>query len=330
MTNTNAASGDRPSTTIMHRPFGGIAGYRRLSDRASGICVHAFPIAAISQLSAAGMLATAGAYVMTDFRTAYIGESSRVSRRVGEHASDPAKTAFAREVFVVAGREGCAIDRTLAQDMQYRLTNLAFGAGVVTVSKGANPVEPELSDSDRSTADRILDDALRLLYDAGCRIFQPDAGPRMREPLPADDVADPADSGPMQIGVTTVPIGTEEFELRYDDAWARGYWAGGHFVVAAGSEVRCQTNDSVNAITRTRREELFAAGVLAEIPGVDGRRRLIVAVAFSSMSIAAKAICGAHTAGRWGRLTPSRVVVLAGIKQASWQEPAARTAASGT
>jgi hypothetical protein len=297
-----------PSTTIIHRPYGGLVDYRRVTDRASRAIVHAFAMPALPTLTAEGLLAAPGAYILTDGRTAYIGESGRPSRRLADHAADPAK-GFARDVFVVSGCDGSSFDKLLQIDFQFRLTNDAVAAGVVAVSKGANPVAPAVSAADRSTHDRIYADALRLLLDAGCGIFQPvQAGP-----LAAQDAADPdepfdaADSGPMAIGVSTSPIGAQEYELRYLDLWARGYWAGERFIVAAGSEVRTQTNGSVNAITRTRREELFDSGVLAAIPGVDSRRRLVVAVAFPSTSIAAKIVCGAHTAGRWVALNPSKV-----------------------
>jgi hypothetical protein len=310
LTNHSAPSGC-PSTTIVHRPLGGVSGYRRFTDQASRVSVHAFPLSALPGLASAGVQLTAGCYVLTDHRTAYIGESGRPARRLGEHGADPAKIVYAREVFVVTACDGCAFDKATAADLQFRFTALAAEAGVVRVAKGADPVAPALTDADRSTHDRIAEDALRLLYDAGCRIFRP-SGEVQPDPAQAEECIDPADAGPMEIGVvTTVPLGTEEHELRYLDVWARAYWAGGHFVVAAGSEVRSTTNGSVSALTRSRREELFRAGVLAPIPGVAGRRRLVVAVAFSSMSIAAKVLCGAHTAGRWTALTPARAVVIA-------------------
>lgn len=299
-----------PSSTVIHRPFGGIIAYRRLFDRAGRVCVHAFPMTDLSKVSSAGLLGTAGAYVLTNFRTAYFGESGRPARRLAEHACDAVKTAFAREAFVVSGVDGCAFDKVVAVDLQFRLTKAAVGAGVVTVSKGASPVEPSLSDADRATHDRIVADALRLLFDAGCRIFEalPDTASETEEtPSQIDEGADPADSGPMEIDVGTVPAGTEVYELTYADGWARGYWSGDHFIVAAGSEMRTTTNGSVNGVTRARREDLFRAGVLASIPGVTGRRRLMVAVAFSSQSIAAKTLCGAHTAGKWTPLSPKSV-----------------------
>jgi hypothetical protein len=304
---------DRTSTTILYRPFGGVAGYRKLTDRASRVCVHTFPIAMVQPVVAAGHLLTPGAYALAGKAIGYFGESSKPGRRIAEHAADPLK-AFARDVFVVTGCDGCAFDKALVVDLQYRLTNLAVDAGVVSVMKGINPQNLDLPDAERSTHDRIFGDAVRLLFDAGCRIFHPNgdlAECKVPEAPSADEVTDIADTGPMEIGVTTTPLGAEEFELVYGDVWSRGYWSGSHFIVAAGSEVRTQTNGSVNAITRSRRDELFNAGVLSSIPGIDDRRRLVAAVAFPSMSIAAKVVCGAHTTNRWTPLARSRAVVLA-------------------
>lgn len=308
------------STSIVHRPFGLVTGYRRVTDRASRVAVQAFPLTMLQQISAAGLLGTPGAYIIADDRAAYVGESVRPSRRLAEHATDPQKQGFARDVFVVAGSEGSPFDKALAMDMQFRITNRAVDADMISVTKGMNPAEVDLADADRSTNDRIFVDSLRLLHDAGCRFLHPadpSEVPFRTEPTPAEEASDSVDAGPMTIGVTTTPLGAEEFELTYDDVWARGYWAGGHYVVAAGSEVRTTTNGSVNAVTRGRRDDLFRAGVLAAIPGVDARRRLVTAVAFPSAAIAAKVVCGAHTAGRWQALTRSRVVMLGTLRQVS-------------
>lgn len=309
-----------PSVTTIHRPFGGIVGYRQLSDRASRVSVHAFPMSALPQVSASGVLASPGAYVITDHRVAYVGESGRPARRLGEHAADRSKVAYAREVFVIAGCEGSSFDKLIAVDLQFRLTHLAVDAGVVAVTKGVNPVEPRLTQADRSTHDRLVDDALRLLFDAGCRIFSQPSGDVDRgaqgKSQPVEENVDHADGGSMEIDVAT-PVGAQEFELRYADCWARGFWHENHFVVGAGSEIRTQTNSSCDPGTRGRRDDLFRAGVLGEVPGVSTRRRLLVALAFSSMSIAAKTVSGAHTAGRWTPLASrSRVVVLEGLRRA--------------
>lgn len=312
MTNPSTAT-----TTIVHRPFGGLASYRRVTDRASRVAVHAFPMADLAAVSAAGVLTTPGCYVMTDAKTVYIGESRRPARRLSEHASDRDKS-FAKDIFVVAGH-GDAFDKILALDIQYRLTALAVDAQRVAVMKGLNPSPPDMSDDDRATHDRIVDDALRLLFDAGCTIFRstdapgdeadpsPTSGPTCGERVAIDKGEDAADSGPMTIGV---PTGGQEFELKYCGVWARGYPSGGRFIVAAGSEVRTHTNGSVDGLTRRRRNELFRADVLEEIPGASDRRRLTVAVAFATPSIAAKTVCGAHSPARWTPLA-ARAVVLA-------------------
>lgn len=289
---------DVSTTTIVHRPNGGLVDYRLVCDRASRVVVHAFPLAGLAAVSAAGLLAAPGAYVLTDGRVAYVGESSRVSRRLADHSADASKK-FARDVFVVSGCDGTTFDKALSLDFQYRLTRQAVDCGVVAVAKGLNPVQPGMTAADRSTHDRIYADALRLLFDAGCRIFVPaEPEPPPTQPPPAAE-GEEADGGPMSIGVSTTPLDAEEFELRYLGLWARGYWAGDRFIVAAGSEVRATTNGSVDAITRARREELFGARVLSAIPGVGDRRRLVAAVGFPSTSIAAKTICGAHTPGKW-------------------------------
>jgi hypothetical protein len=305
-------SNEQPSTTVIHRPFGCVLGYRRISDGATRVVVHAFPMSELPRVAAAGLLGTPGAYVMSDDKVAYLGESRRPSRRLAEHAADSAK-AFARDVFVVGGSDGAAFDKILAVDLQYRLTRRAVEMGLVTVWKGANPPEPDVSDAERVTHDRITADALRLLHDAGCRIFHPvvDAGVKESAEGPSDDPADAADSEPMAIGVPTVPVGSQEHEFRYAGLWARGFWAAGRFVVSAGSEVRSTTNDSAAQLTRSRRDELFAAGVLSPIPGVSDRRRLTVAISFASTSIAAKVLAGAHTTSGWVPRDPSQAVWLA-------------------
>ncbi|MFK4536381.1 hypothetical protein ABIA00_004564 [Bradyrhizobium ottawaense] len=300
------------TTTIIHRPFGELEGYRRVTDRASRVAVHAFPMSQLAAVTAAGFLATPGCYVMTDNTTVYIGESRRPGRRLSEHAGDREKK-FAQNVFVVAG-QGDAFDKILGLDLQYCLTALAVEHKRVAVMKGLNPSKPDMSDDDRATHGRILDDALRLLLDAGCTIFRPAIEPSGEESdLPpeseeraADDVEDGADSGPMAIGVAT---GGQKFEMRYCGLWARGYPSDDRFIVEAGSEVRQQTNGSVDGLTRRRRNELFRADVLEAIPGVSERLRLTVAVAFATQSIAAKIVCGAHSAPRWTPLA-ARAVVL--------------------
>lgn len=309
---TNPSNFTAPTTTVVHRPLGGRDGYRVAYDRASRAVVHAFPLADLSAVSAAGLMTGAGAYVLIGDGMAYFGESGAPAQRLARHAADPEKR-FALQAYVVAG-DGPHFDKSLALDFQHRFTNAAVEAGVVAVVKGADPVEPALSAADRATHDRIYVDALRLLTDAGCVPFwrpgghtEPIGTPSAPlAPTAPDEAGDAGDGGPMEIGIET---GGAEFELRYCGIWARGYRSGDRFVLAAGSEVRTATNGSVDAVTRGRREQLFRAGVLVPIPGVADRSRLTVAVAFATESIAAKVACGAHSAPKWTPL-PARAVVL--------------------
>lgn len=300
---------DSPTTAEVYRPFGGLTGYRRISDGATRAVVHAFPMHDLPRVAAAGLLVTPGAYVMTDGTTAYFGESGRPCYRLAKHAANSAKS-FARDVFVVAGCEGAAFSKLLAVDLQYRLTRRAIAVGAVTVWKGVDPAEPALSDAERATHDRIVSDALRLLYDVGCRIFHTTVGneaPKQPSAVPPDAVASAVESEPARTSASPLLQGSGEFELRYGGLWARGYWAAsGRFVVCAGSEYRKATNGSVDDVTRGRRDELSAAGVLSPIQGIGDRLRLDEPYPFPTQSIAAKVLAGAHSAGRWVPRDPSQ------------------------
>jgi hypothetical protein len=116
----------------------------------------------------------------------------------------------------------------------------------------------------------------------------------------------------MEIGVVATPAGAPEFQLAYGDLWARGYAEADGFVVTAGSEIRTLVNPSVNPILHKRRAELETAGVLAEIPGLRERKRLLAAVWFPSRAIAAKVVSGAHVSGnKWAPVLDQRPLVLA-------------------
>ena len=276
-------------------------------------------MADLPALAVTGLLSLPGAYIISDEDVAYIGESIRAGRRLADHASDQSK-GFARDAVVVTGCEGAPFDKGLLLDLQYRFARRIQDLGTRTIW-GACPTEIDVAAIDRATSDRIFADALRLMFDAGCRFLHGRGdvatGSFGNRPstFPSED-AEGEDAGPISIGVSTTPLGMSEFELRYDAVWARGYWAaGGRFIVAAGSEVRTTTNPSCDPHTRARRDDLFAAGVLAAIPGIEDRRRLLAAVAFPSVSIAAKTVCGAHSAGRWLPLDRPAVVVLDGLRQ---------------
>jgi hypothetical protein len=310
-------------TSIIHRAFGGIVGLREISDDLPRLSVYTFPFAMIEQAASAKSLLVPACYILSDGRTIYIGESGNVGRRLLEHAADPAKD-FADEVFIVSAFDDQQFDKTAAIYFQHRLTGAAEALGVVRVMKGTSPQAIVLPHSRVTALNRAIDDAQRLLFDAGCRAFHSNGPGRAAVPPPSApsrsspllslvaDEEDERDDGLMEIGVSTTPIDVEEFELIYGNVWARGYQHGENFVVAAGSEIRRTINDSVNPIIRTRRKELEDTGVLMPIPGVEDRRRLTVAVAFPSISIAAKVVCGAHVnRSKWQPLRQMRPIMLA-------------------
>ena len=285
---------------IVHRPLGGIAGYREIHDDVSRLSVAAFPMAMAREIAAA-RVAMPSAYILADHETAYIGETGNFGRRILEHAADPSK-AFAREVYVVSGFERAWFDKTAAIYLQHRLTGIADNAGLVEVVRGVNPQLLELPSHRRASFDRYVEDAERLLFDAGCRVLQSNfSGHRqMRQAGETATAIGPDETGPMQIGVIATPPPGNELELAYVDLWARGYPAKDGFVVMAGSELRTAVNPSAQEIVHTRRSELGDAKALAEIPGIRDRLRLLVAVWFPSAAIAAKVVTGAHVnSSKW-------------------------------
>jgi predicted GIY-YIG superfamily endonuclease len=303
--------------TIIHRELGGITGLREIFDRRSRLAVWAFPFSAIDQF-AAKLMATAAAYILADHRSIYVGESSNVGRRLLEHASDDAKM-FAREVFVVSTFDSEWFDKTSAVQLQHRLTHNAKTAGLVEVRLGTNPQDIALPTWLLDSNDSMFDAAPQLLFDAGCRAFHsncdsqrnfPAAGPTSA-PSGDADAGESDDSGLMEIGVTTTPRNVDEYQLVYFDLWARGYQFGDRFIVAAGSDFHNVETPSVNEIIKTRRKELLARGVLQTIRGISDRKRSMVAIAFPSMAIAAKVLCGAHVdSSKWQLLRVEQPIML--------------------
>jgi hypothetical protein len=308
-------------TTIIHRAAGGIAGVREVFDDASRLAVWSFGMARAREI-VTPRASMPACYILASHDLVYFGETKNFYRRFFEHLLDPTKI-FAREVFVISGLGDAPFDKTTALYLQWRLDQAAGNAGLVTVQKGANPRVLDLPAWRRATLDRIVEDAERLLFDAGCRAIHSNCA-SMRPVQPHADLAEPDspdvagdvneadDSGQMEIGVVATPDGVPEFEICYGDLWARGYPSNGGFVVTAGSEIRTLINASVNPILHTRRQDLATAGVLAEIPGLGDRMRLTVSVWFPSSAIAAKVVTGAHVASsKWTALRNPQSFVIA-------------------
>jgi hypothetical protein len=287
--NTTAAV-NLPCTTFVHRPAGLITGAREVFDEASRIAVTAFPMSMVRDIVASKAMMPA-CYLLSSHDKGYIGETGNIGRRLSDHSADPSKS-FADEVFVITGGGNASFDKTAAVYLQHRLTRAAEEAGLIQVLKGASARVLDLPDWRRAPLDRIVDDTMRLLFDAGCRFFNtncmnpPGASALPHEPVrpepECDEGTDADDGGRMEIGVVATPAGAPEFQLAYGDLWARGYAEADGFVVTAGSEIRTLVNPSVNPILHKRRAELETAGVLAEIPGLSERKRLLAAVWFPS------------------------------------------------
>lgn len=317
---TPSALSSEESSTIVHRIGPDIIGIREVIDEVSGLTIHAFPMTLVRDIVPARAMMTA-CYVLAGNDRLYVGESTRIGRRLCDHAADPTK-AFAQEVFVITNEGSQPFDKAAVLFLQHHFSRAAEEAGLVIMQKGTGAPALDLS---RHRAAYFRHMALigeRLLFDAGCRAFHC-AGDRRQvvaadaepEPIPevgCVDLTPSDDGGPMEIGVVAIPAGAVEYQLAYGDLWARGYPADGGFVVAAGSEVRSEINASVNPILHTRRDELEGAGVLAGIPAVADRRRLLASVWFPSPAIAAKVITGAHVASnKWTAVHDPRPFVLA-------------------
>lgn len=334
MTNTTLTAAPRRMTTTISRDGVGLNGPRLITDDASTLCVTALPFADIAMAVAGGSFDTPGAYILSGaspadgMPAAYVGESGRLGRRLQEHAADADK-AFATEVFALYDADGHRLDKNDAVHLQRRLIELVEQASVARLINSTSACAAKISQGRAATVDKMLADALPLMFDAGCRLLSPalvppmvtatakveavvsavkDAPPLTAPERSADESGeDEDDRGPMEIGVSTTPIGVEELELAYSDLWARGYDYKDRFVVAAGSEMRLMTNDSANELTKARRDRLIEADAFDECGSNRDRRRLRIAVAFPSRAIAAKVLCGAHVASdKWRPLNAAR------------------------
>jgi len=331
MTIENRTAAHARSTSIIMRDGADLNGPRRITDEAATVCVRAFPFAAIATQVASGDLCIGATYALVNHGLCrgYVGSAGELDSRLKQHAADPEK-AFATEVFAVCGA-GTNLDYEAAVCMERLLKHAIERAGVAQLVNRVEPRAARLSASRLISIERKFADAQALLYDAGLHWLVPhpvstaavpaEAG-SAEEPPPlapdaevaaADEQADEeADEGPMEIGVTVVPLGVEEQRLAFSDLWARGYQYGHRFIVAAGSQMRGEANPSANQHTRDRRERLIKAGAAKNVEGTDDRYRLDVAVAFPSRAIAAKVLAGAHVGSeKWRPLAAGRPCLIA-------------------
>ena len=321
MTIENMTAALRRSTSVITRDGADLNGPRLITDEASTVCVRAFPVAAIGTLVATGALSVVSTYLLRSRHEplGYVGSASDLDARLRQHATDPDK-AFAREVFAICGAD-TNLDYEVALHMEGLLKRMVEEAGVARLVNKVEPRAARLSAARLISVERQFADAQVLLHDAGLHWLVPNRAPVVVEPAAAPlvpELADAAveeeveDEGPMEIGVTVVPIGVEEQSLAFGGRWARGYQYGDRFIVAAGSEMRGEANPSANQHTRDRRERLIKAGAAKPVDDTNDRYRLDVAVAFPSRAIAAKCLAGAHVGSeKWRALRAERPCVIA-------------------
>ena len=151
------------------RPMGSIEGPRAIRDPVGRLIVSACPFAIVKKLSTVRER-LAGCYILADHATAYIGESEMIGRRFSEHAGDPSM-GFALEAYVIHAQQPEALSRRALLYLQHRLTDIAKKAGLVEVSNNASPQAFQWSDEERAIYEHFVGDSLRLLFDAGCRVF---------------------------------------------------------------------------------------------------------------------------------------------------------------
>jgi hypothetical protein len=297
-------------TTIIHRRGDVVTNYREFTDSAARIAVRVFPFAAAAGTAKTEKLSAAGVYLLSNADAVYVGQSRDPGERVVEHTADKEK-GFATEVYVIAAFDGPELDRPDIEYLEARLTEMAVAAQRVHVLNEVEPNPGNLHYSRVTSLEHMLADALRLLYDAGCRIFEGCDPPRL-ELVQSGNGPGPNEAlnHAANIGIARLPAGVQGFELHYTGITARGYRSADGFIVVQGSEFRATVNDSTQQLTSERHNLLKQKRLLVPIPGVDDRLRLAAAVEFPTVATAAKVVCGAHVgASKWVPL-PNRPVVV--------------------
>jgi hypothetical protein len=302
----NDSSAHLPRTYTIFRPMAGIEGLRQVRDPAGRLMVSAYPYALAKGLAPI-FAGVAGCYILSDHSKAYIGESKDMEQRGAQHAADPSKD-FAREVYLIHAQDAVSLDRSARLFLQHRLIVLAEDARLVAVNNVASAQMLPWSDEERATYDRFVADALRLLFDAGCRAFHSNFASQLPpQSVVAPDVTCSEEEEKLEINVPAAPPHGEEVELCYCGLFARGFYDEKGFVVMAGAELRNRINESTRNNISELRRELVDAEVLGRIPGLHDRSRLLVSVRFFSAAVAAKVLTGAHVAAtKWVRASSSQ------------------------
>ncbi|WP_024343015.1 hypothetical protein [Bradyrhizobium japonicum] len=288
----------QPCTHTIYRPFGGVEDYRQIHDPAGRLAVTAFPLSMARSLAATCELWSA-CYVIAGRDEAYIGESNRAVRCVAEHAA-AASNIFGAEAYLLHAQEPHVLPWSARLRLAHRLNELAKEAGLVTL---ANTVEPRglpCPGEHAAALERLVADGRRLLFDAGCRIFNANLVRQLPAEAEFDD--NQAVNAVVETGLPMAPPAEGELEFDYCCIWARGHHDREGFVVRAGSEVRNIETPSLRQNIKKLRADLLAMGVVVPIAGIKDRLRFQVDWRFFSAAVAAKFVAGAHVAStKWVR-----------------------------
>lgn len=290
------------STLTVHLFEGDRDGPRLVECRTSVLRVHAGPWSRFESLLEAGLPATPGIYALiSSSRDVKLcvrpGEAGDVRRRLQEHRADATKDHF-EEVYCVT-----ALDQRLTkEDVRYaesRFHELVAASAHAVLEVSQMPPLFSRHLAEKAALEGLLEQARDLLYVAGCRALD---AYRLPQQAPAEERED------ADVEIVDFMGVQDEHYLSYDGISAWGYLGpDGTFVVRAGSDMRMRENQAILPPIASRRRKLSKMGVLAELPGMQDRWRLLANVRFQSPLLAAKVITGAHISNRgvWQRVAPA-------------------------
>ena len=240
----------------------------------------------------------------------YFGESSGAKKRIPRHFLDDVKAGWVSEILAICQRgEAFGKDRLL--QFQHRLTMAAEDVGHARVVRGTSPAAPRQSEVEDAIGDRLFADLRCMMIAAGCRILESDRSPDEAERGDAQqdrpDAEDPStcgDEADRNARTKSAPPRIENgtYHIVRDRLWAMAV-VDGSVVLRAGSEVRALPVETCPGWVIDLREDVQKRGLLAPIPDVDDRLRLVEDLTMTSLSTAGKFVTGRNAPlSTWGKL----------------------------